>query len=65
MAAISVGFMTRLGSMALPVPSEGTEKSPSAELSAATVADSISAKNAVAQNALHGALVYFLTAQAL
>lgn len=63
MAALSVGFMTRLGTVALPptdgaattfTPPEGTP-----------VPDSAPSKASAAQGALQNAIVYFLTSQSL
>jgi phosphatidylinositol-bisphosphatase len=71
MAALSVGFMTRLGSVVLPPTSatdapnaapDETYAGATAEVSAAGSADS---KASIAQNTLQSAIMYFLTSQSL
>lgn len=65
MAAITVGFMTRLGTVVLPPISAGDGTLSTAESTPPAPTDSAAAKAPVVQNALQNAITYFLTSQAL
>ena len=75
MAAITVGFTTRLGTVILPPVSAGDGATPSSAppppvqdgspVPAASAVDSAAAKASAVQSALQNAIVYFLTSQSL
>lgn len=76
MAAITVGFMTRLGSVVFSTTEGGTSTGAATPAPAApavptlpgdvpSVADSAATKASAVQNALQNAIVYFLTSQSL